>query len=80
MVILWALTITLHGLVSSYQGLLAARFSEGGLLPGLMLVKNRFYKRDQIQMRMTPLFTTVSLVGAFSGLLAFGVIRMDGGE
>ena len=82
MVILWGLTTTLQGLVSSYQGLLAARFFlglfEGGLLPGIMLVMSRFYKRDQIQMRMTLLFTAASLAGAFSGLLASGILGMEG--
>ncbi len=82
MVILWGLTTTLQGFVNTYQGLLAARFFlglfEGGLLPGIMLVMSRFYKRDQIQMRMTLLFTAASLAGAFSGLLASGILGMEG--
>ena len=84
MVILWGLTTTLQGFVSSYQGLLAARFFlglfEGGLLPGIMLVMSRFYKRDQIQMRMSLLFTAASLAGAFSGLLASAILGMNGRE
>jgi len=82
MVILWGLTTALQGLVSSYRGLLAARFFlglfEGGLVPGITLVMSRFYKRDQIQLRMTLLFTAASLAGAFSGLLASGILRIDG--
>ena len=82
MAVLWGLTTTLQGLVGSYQGLLVARFFlglfEGGLLPGIMLVMSRFYRRDQIQMRMTLLFTAASLAGAFSGLLASGILGMEG--
>ena len=80
--ILWGLTTTVQGFVDSYQGLLAARFClglfEGGLLPGIMLVMSRFYKRDQIQMRMTLLFNADSLAGAFSGLLVSSILGMDG--
>lgn len=82
MVVLWGLTTALQGFMSSYKGLLAARFFlglfEGGLLPGIMLVMSRFYKRDQIQMRMALLFTAASLAGAFSGLLASAIVGMDG--
>jgi MFS family permease len=82
MVILWGLTTALQGFVTSYRGLIAARFFlglfEGGLLPGITLVMSRFYKRDQIQLRMTLLFTAGSLAGAFSGLLASGILEMNG--
>ena len=82
MVVLWGLTTTLKSLVSSYQGLLAARFFlrlfKGGLLAGIMLIVSQFYKRDQIQMCMTLLFTVVSLAGAFSGLLVSGILGMEG--
>jgi len=80
--VLWGLITTLQGLVTSYQGLLAARFFlglvEGGLLPGITLVMSRFYRRDQIQLRMTLLFSASSLAGAFSGLLASAILGMDG--
>ena len=82
MVVLWGLTTALKSLVSRYQGLLAARFFlglfKGGLLAGIMLIVSRFYKRDQIQMRMALLFTAASLAGVFSGLLASGILGMEG--
>ena len=80
--ITWGLITTLQGLVSSYQGLLTARFFlglvQGGLLPGITLMLSRFYKRDQIQLRLTLLFSASSLAGAFSGLLASVILGMDG--
>jgi MFS family permease len=82
MATLWGLITALQGLVTSYQGLLVARvflgLAEGGLLPGIMLVMSRFYRRDQMQLRTTLLFTGSSLGGAFSGLLAFAILGMDG--
>jgi len=82
MATIWGLTTTLQGFVTSYQGLLATRFflglAEGGLIPVFMLVMSRFYRRDQIQSRVTLIFTAGSLAGAFSGLLATAILGMDG--
>jgi MFS family permease len=82
MATLWGLTTTLQGLVTSYKGLLATRFflglAEGGLIPVFMIVMSRFYRRDQIQLRVTLIFTASSLAGAFSGLLASAILGMDG--
>ena len=80
--ILWGLITALQGLVTSYQGLLIARFFlgivEGGLFPGIIIILSRFYKRDQIQLRMTLLLAASSLAGAFSGLLASAILGMEG--
>ena len=82
MAIIWGLITTLQGLVTSYSGLLATRFflglAEGGLIPGIMLVMSRFYKRDQMQLRLAIFWSAASLTGAFSGLLASAIIGMDG--
>jgi MFS family permease len=82
LVTLWGLITTLQGLITSFSGLLAARFFlglvEGALVPGIMLVMSRFYKRDQIQLRLALFFTSASLTGAFSGLLASAILGMDG--
>ena len=82
MVTLWGLIATLQGLVTSYQGLLIARFFlglvEGGLIPGVVLVMSRFYKRDQIHLRMALFFTVASSNGGLSGILASIILRMDG--
>jgi MFS family permease len=82
MATLWGIITTLQGLVTSYSGLLVARFFlglvEGGLIPGVVLVMSRFYKRDQIQLRFALFFTAASLTGAFSGLLASAILGMDG--
>lgn len=82
MVVLWGTVATLQGLVKTYSGLLVARFflgfCEGGLLPGVTLYISSFYPRRILQLRLAVLFTATSLAGAFSGLLATGILHMDG--
>ena len=75
--IIWGLITTLQGLVSSYSSLLATRFFLG-LIPGLMLVRSRFYKRDQMQLHLAIFWSAGLLTGAFSGLLASAILGMDG--
>ncbi|KAG6889070.1 hypothetical protein C0992_006499 [Termitomyces sp. T32_za158] len=82
MLTLWGIVTTLQGVVTTYQGLLACRFflglCEGGVFPGLVLYLSFWYPRRQLQSRISAFFSTASLSGAFSGLLAYGIIRMNG--
>ncbi|KAF5335333.1 hypothetical protein D9611_011736 [Ephemerocybe angulata] len=79
---LWGVVTTLQGLVTSYKGLLAARFFlglfEGGVFPGLVLYLSFFYPRHMLQWRISIFFSAASLSAAFSGLLAFGLIKLHG--
>jgi predicted MFS family arabinose efflux permease len=78
----WGLVCTLQSQVSSFSGLVAARFflglCEGPLFPGLILYLSMFYRRDELQKRIAVFFTAVSLSGAFSGLLAAAIQQLDG--
>jgi len=82
MLTLWGVVTTLQGVVTSYKGLLACRFFlgllEGGVFPGLVLYLSFFYPRRRLQWRISAFFSAASISGAFSGLLAFGIINMDG--
>ncbi|KAI5995776.1 major facilitator superfamily domain-containing protein [Pisolithus orientalis] len=82
MVTLWGIVSAMQGLVTSYTGLLLCRFflglTEGGLFPGLVLHLSSFYPRERLQIRITAFFASVSLTGAFSGLLAAAILQMDG--
>lgn len=79
---LWGTVTTLSGLVQNYSGLLAIRFflglCEGGLLPGIMLYLSTIYKRHELQQRVGIFYASASLSGAFGGLLATAIIKMDG--
>jgi len=79
---LWGVVTTVQGVVKSYSGLLACRFFlgllEGGVLPGLVLYLSFFYPRDRLQFRISVFFSSSSLAGAFSGLLATAIMHLDG--
>ena len=48
------------------------------MLPGIVLYMSAFYRRDQLQLRLALLFSATSLAGAFSGLLAAALVKLDG--
>ncbi|KAF3764268.1 MFS general substrate transporter [Cryphonectria parasitica EP155] len=78
----WGTVMTLMGIVQNYQGLLVARLflgvAEAGLYPGVAYYLTMWYCRHEIQFRQAMFFSAASVAGAFSGLLAFGISKMDG--
>jgi len=78
----WGLVMTLMGLIENRQGLYAARWflgiAEAGFFPGATFLLTLWYKRYEVQSRMAVFYTAASLSGAFSGLLAFAIEKMDG--
>ncbi|EXJ68458.1 uncharacterized protein A1O5_08250 [Cladophialophora psammophila CBS 110553] len=79
---LWGLVMTLMGIVTSYEGLVTARFflgvTEAGFFPAATYLLTIWYRRYEIQRRMAVFYAAASLSGAFSGLLAFAIEKMDG--
>ena len=71
-----------QGLVQSYSGLLATRFflglAETGMFPGCFYLIGMWYRREQAQKRFSFFFGSASLAGAFGGLLASAIGKMDG--
>ncbi|EPQ31658.1 uncharacterized protein PFL1_00991 [Pseudozyma flocculosa PF-1] len=51
---------------------------EGGLLPGIPLYLATMYPRYMVQVRIAYFYAGASLAGAFGGLLASGLLQMDG--
>ncbi|KAI6040794.1 major facilitator superfamily domain-containing protein [Pisolithus marmoratus] len=82
MVTMWGIAAAMQGFVTGYTGLLLCRFflglTQGGLFPGLVLYLSSFYPRERLQIRITTFFASASLTGAFSGLLAAAITKMDG--
>ncbi|GKU05194.1 tartrate transporter [Fusarium langsethiae] len=80
--IAWGIVMTLMGIVQNYTGLLVARvflgLTEAGLFPGVAYYLTMWYCRHEIQFRQALFFSAASIAGAFSGLLAFGIAKMDG--
>jgi MFS family permease len=70
-----------QGLVNNYGGLLTTRFflgvAEAGMFPGCFYLIGMWYKRTEAQRRYTFFFSSTSLAGAFGGLIASGIGKMD---
>ncbi|CAI9625970.1 mfs general substrate transporter [Alternaria burnsii] len=80
--VLWGLSTIGMGLVNNFEGLVAMRillgFFEAGLFPGCVYLISMYYKRYELQWRLTLFFTASIIAGAFGGLLAFAIAKMDG--
>ncbi|KLT43441.1 MFS general substrate transporter [Cutaneotrichosporon oleaginosum] len=78
----WGIVTTFQGFVHNYAGLLACRFflgaAEGAVLPCCITYLSSFYTRTRLGKRTAIFFSATSLAGAFSGLLAAGIVNMDG--
>lgn len=78
----WGVIVTLSGLMQNFGGLVAVRMflglCEGGLLPGMVLYLSTIYRRQELQLRIGIFYASASLSGAFGGILAFGITKMDG--
>ena len=52
--------------------------TEAGLLPGVIYYISLWYKRNEQSKRVAIFFSAATIAGAFGGLLAFGIEKMEG--
>ncbi|EMD37228.1 hypothetical protein CERSUDRAFT_95483 [Gelatoporia subvermispora B] len=82
LMIFWGIVSTLMDVVHNYADLLALRFllgmTESGLFPGVVYYFSMWYKRKEQLFRISIFFSAASLAGAFGGILAFAIGKMDG--
>jgi sugar phosphate permease len=78
----WGIVMTLMCLVKSYQSLVVPRvflgLAEAGLFPGVNYYICLWYPRSERSKRIAIFFSAASVSGAFGGLLAYGIERMEG--
>lgn len=78
----WGTVMTLMGLVQDFHGLLIARLflgvAEAGLYPGVAYYLTEWYVTEELAFRQGLFFSAASVAGAFSGLLAYAIAKMDG--
>ena len=78
----WGTVMTLMGIVQNYNGLIATRcvlgLAESGFFPAASFLVTTWYCRFEVQTRLAVFFSAASMAGAFSGLLAFTLEKMDG--
>ncbi|OAL21030.1 hypothetical protein AYO22_08314 [Fonsecaea multimorphosa] len=71
-----------QGLTRSYAGLVVCRVLLGGLeagvYPGSIYLMTMFYKRHEFQWRLNIFYGASLVTGAFSGLLAYAIAKMNG--
>lgn len=74
--------MTCQGIVKNFAGLVATRtllgVFEAGFFPASTYLLGEWYCRFEVQWRLSIFFSAASLAGAFSGLLAFALDKMDG--
>lgn len=79
---MFGLVTLLLGFVQNYSGLLACRFFLGvfetGMFPGAFYLIGMWYRRHEAQKRYSFFFNSTTLAGAFGGLLAAAIGKMDG--
>ncbi|MCJ1334618.1 hypothetical protein MMC10_011330 [Thelotrema lepadinum] len=82
MMFCWGLCTIGQGLTQSYHGLLVCRVlmgvCEAGFVPGAAYLIGSYYKRHEFQFRYSFFFSAAILAGAFSGFLAFLLVKLDG--
>ncbi|KAF8973704.1 major facilitator superfamily domain-containing protein [Flammula alnicola] len=82
MMLSWGLVMTFHGVIKNYGGLITVRVllgaTEAGLYPGIVFYITSWYKRSEMGSRVAFFFSSATVAGAFSGLLAAAISNMDG--
>lgn len=79
---MFGLVTLLQGFVQNFGGLVTTRFFlgvfESGMFPGCFYLIGMWYKRSESQRRFSFFFSSTTLAGAFGGLLASAIGKMDG--
>ncbi|KAG8699315.1 hypothetical protein FRC09_006689 [Ceratobasidium sp. 395] len=82
LMLFWGIMMTVQGLVHNYGGLLGMRWLlgmfEAGLFPGVNYYLSCWYKRSEFGIRAAVFFSAATVSGAFGGLLAAAISKMEG--
>jgi MFS family permease len=78
----WGIITLCQGLVHTHSALIGLRFLlglfEAGFSPGAVYLISMYYKRYELQWRLSVFFAASILAGAFGGLFAYALAHMDG--
>ncbi|KAF2969097.1 hypothetical protein GQX73_g4491 [Xylaria multiplex] len=78
----WGIIMTLTGIVKDFGGLIAVRLLlglfEAGFFPGAILLISKWYLPNESQSRIALLYSSAASGGAFSGLLAYAIAKLNG--
>ncbi|KAJ7672731.1 major facilitator superfamily domain-containing protein [Mycena rosella] len=80
--LIWGIASICQGLVKNQAGLFGIRFflgvTEAGLFPGVIYLFSVYYRRHERSWRVAIFFGGAALAGAFGGILAFAIGKMEG--
>ncbi|KAI7855578.1 major facilitator superfamily domain-containing protein [Circinella umbellata] len=80
--VVWGVIMAVMSEAKNGAGLMAARFflgvAEAGLFPGAVFLISVWYPRSSQTIRTAIFYASSTLAGAFGGVLAFGIMFMDG--
>jgi len=80
--IAWGVVMTLMCRVNSFEGLIVARvflgLTEAGLFPGVTFYISLWYPRRFLAKRICIFFSAATVAGAFGGIFAFAIEKLDG--
>jgi sugar phosphate permease len=80
--ITWGLVTLCFAFVSSYTGLLVARFflgvAEAGFFPGMVYYFSNWFTPEEIALRVSMFFSASAAAGMLGGLVSYGVLQLDG--
>ncbi|KAF8199780.1 major facilitator superfamily domain-containing protein [Mycena galopus ATCC 62051] len=78
----WGLIMTLMCLCNTYHELIIARIflglAEAGLFPGITFYLSLWYRRRDVASRVAIFFSAATVAGAFGGILAYAIEKMEG--
>ncbi|CAG8669366.1 17685_t:CDS:2, partial [Cetraspora pellucida] len=78
----WGITMICMAFVKNFSQLMGVRFLlgvfESGLFPGIIFYITKWYKRSERGYRISLFFSGATIAGAFNGLLAFAITKLDG--
>ncbi|KAI9323601.1 major facilitator superfamily domain-containing protein [Dichotomocladium elegans] len=78
----WGAIMASMAAVKTSAGLIVARFflgvAEAGLFPGIIYYLSLWYPRHLQTLRVSIFYSASTVAGAFGGVLAFGIVQMDG--
>ena len=80
--IAWGACTVCLGVVNDFHSLVAVRIclgiAEAGLYPGVAYYLTMWYCTNEMALRQGLFFSAASVAGAFSGLLAYLIVKMNG--
>ena len=69
--------ILLYHCWAMYQQRVMMGVFEAGLAPGLAYYVSFWYRANERSIRLAMIYSTATLAGAFSGLLAYGILHLN---